>query len=166
MSRQFDTLIQGAVDRYLPQNDWRLLKAQLLAESNLNPNAVSPVGAMGIAQFMPETWRQVSREMNLPSQAGAFDPKWAIPASAFYMRKLWDSWSAPRPDSDRYCLALASYNAGLGNLLAAQKRAGGVNDYAAIIRALPLVTGHHARETTHYVGRIWRLWAQQVGIAL
>ena len=32
-----------------------LLLSQLTAESGLNPNAVSPVGARGIAQFMPGT---------------------------------------------------------------------------------------------------------------
>ena len=32
-----------------------LLAAQLMAESNFNPFAVSPAGAEGIAQFMPGT---------------------------------------------------------------------------------------------------------------
>ena len=32
-----------------------LLAAQLYAESNFNPFAVSPAGAQGIAQFMPGT---------------------------------------------------------------------------------------------------------------
>ena len=34
-----------------------LLAAQLMAESNFNPFAVSPAGAAGIAQFMPGTAR-------------------------------------------------------------------------------------------------------------
>jgi hypothetical protein len=78
------------------------------------------------------------------------------------MAKLLNSWSAPRPDIDRYCLALASYNAGFGNLLKAQKAAGGANDYASIIRSLPHVTGHHAAETTAYVKRILNYFNQMV----
>lgn len=47
----------------MPGVDWRLLKAQYYQESHLKPNAVSPVGAAGVAQFMPATWRQISREL-------------------------------------------------------------------------------------------------------
>jgi membrane-bound lytic murein transglycosylase F len=162
MPTQYDELIRAAVAQYLPDHDWRLLKAQYMAESRLDPNAVSPVGARGIAQFMPATWDEVSQELGYPSDASPFDADLAIPAGAYYMAKLLNSWSAPRPDLDRYCLALASYNAGFGHLLKAQKAAGGANDYASIIRALPQVTGHHAAETTAYVKRILNYFNQMV----
>ncbi len=47
-----------------------LLAAQLMAESNFNPFAVSPVGAQGIAQFMPSTAAYVSRILALLGGAG------------------------------------------------------------------------------------------------
>lgn len=162
MPTQYDELIRAAVAQHLPDHDWRLLKAQYLAESRLDPNAVSPVGAQGIAQFMPGTWADVAHELGYPADITPFDPEAAIPAGAYYMAKLLNSWSAPRPDIDRYCLALASYNAGFGNLLKAQKAAGGANDYASIIRALPQITGHHAAETTAYVKRILNYFNQMV----
>jgi len=158
MTHQYDALIKQAAEQYLPNHDWRLLKAQYLAESRLDPNAVSPVGAQGIAQFMPGTWSDVAKELGYPADITPFDPEAAIPAGAYYMAKLLNGWSAPRPDIDRYCLALASYNAGFGNLLKAQKAAGGANDYASIIKALPEVTGKHALETTTYVKRILNYW--------
>ena len=43
----------GAASRYGVSAS--LLAAQLMAESNFNPNAISPAGAQGIAQFMPAT---------------------------------------------------------------------------------------------------------------
>ncbi len=159
---QYDERIRQAAEAYLPKRDWRLYKAQLIAESALNPNAVSPAGAQGIAQFMPGTWAEVSQELALPPTAEATDPLFAIPAGAYYMGRLVGKWTSPRPDIDRYCLALASYNAGFGNLLKAQWITGGANDYATIIAALPQVTGAHADETTRYVPRILREFNQLV----
>lgn len=158
---RYDDRIEAAAEQYLPGVDWRLLKAQYFQESRLDPEAVSPVGAAGVAQFMPGTWQQISRELGLgqvsPHLAGP-----AIKAGAYYMGKLRKQWSAPRPQADRLSLAMASYNAGLGNLLKAQRVAGGANRYAPIIDALPKVTGHHAQETTTYVDRIWNYWTRML----
>lgn len=159
---QYDERIQQAAGAYLPTRDWRMYKAQIIAESALNPLAVSPVGAKGLAQFMPGTWAEVSQELALPPTAEATDPFFAIPAGAYYMGSLVSKWTSPRPDIDRYCLALASYNAGFGNLLKAQLVAGGANDYAAIIAGLSQVTGDHAAETTDYVPRILHIFNRLV----
>ena len=77
-----------------------LLAAQLYAESNFNPFAVSSAGAQGIAQFMPGT----ARAMGLDDP---FDAAQAIDAQAHLMRDLLRQFgSVP--------LALAAYNAGPG----------------------------------------------------
>ena len=75
-----------------------LLAAQLLAESNFNPFAVSPAGASGIAQFMPET--AASYGLSDP-----FDPDRAIDAQAHLMSDLLEQFG-------EVSLALAAYNAG------------------------------------------------------
>ena len=156
MKNQYDQLIKNASDDYLPGIDWRLLKAQLMAESGLNPNAKSPVGAQGIAQFMPGTWDQIAKEMNLPDHANPYQPERAIPAAAYYMRKLWDTWTTEREQTDRYFLALASYNAGLGNILKAQKKADMATEYKPIAAHLHQVTGEdNSNETISYVRRIY-----------
>lgn len=75
-----------------------LLVAQLMAESNFNPYAVSPAGAQGIAQFMPSTAAAYGL-------ADPFDPAAAIDAQAHLMADLLEQF-------DSVPLALAAYNAG------------------------------------------------------
>jgi soluble lytic murein transglycosylase-like protein len=76
-----------------------LLAAQLMAESNFNPFAVSPAGARGIAQFMPAT--AAAYGLRDP-----FDAPAAIDAQARLMADLL------RQFGGRMELALAAYNAG------------------------------------------------------
>ena len=136
--------------------DWRLLKAQCYQESRLRPLARSPVGAMGLCQFMPGTWSDMQRRY--PDLTDPWLPIQSIRAAAIYMNDLHRGWSSPRPAPDRYMLALASYNAGFGNLLSAQKLCNGAALYAPIVECLPQVTGKHADETTGYVRNIISRW--------
>ena len=77
-----------------------LLAAQLMAESGFDPSAVSPAGALGIAQFMPSTGRSYGLR-------DPFDPIASIDAQAHLMSDLLRQFhSVP--------LALAAYNAGSG----------------------------------------------------
>lgn len=157
---EYDVRIRQAADVHLPGVDWRLLKAQFIAESALDPHAISPANAMGLAQVMPGTWEDICKELGWPESADPFDADLSIRAGAYYMGKMLSVWTSPRPEMDRYCLALASYNAGAGHLINAQKaaqrqlRADDVNDYASIIRALPTITGNASGETISYVRRI------------
>ncbi len=77
-----------------------LLAAQLMAESGFDPNAGSPAGASGIAQFMPGT--AATYGLTDP-----FDPVAAIEAQAHLMSDLLRQFGSPE-------LALAAYNAGPG----------------------------------------------------
>lgn len=100
-----------------------LLAAQLEAESGFDPAAVSPVGAQGIAQFMPGTWPRWGRDENLDGIADPFDPADAIPAQARYdcalAAQLEPAVAAGRLTGDLTDLMLAAYNAGPGAVLAA-----------------------------------------------
>jgi transglycosylase-like protein with SLT domain/D-alanyl-D-alanine carboxypeptidase-like protein/putative Flp pilus-assembly TadE/G-like protein len=77
-----------------------LLAAQIYAESNFNPFAVSPAGAQGIAQFMPGT----AAGLGL---SNPFDATAAIDAQAHLMHNLLARFASVP-------LALAAYNAGEG----------------------------------------------------
>lgn len=151
---KYDRQIRSAASLYLPGVDWRLWKAQLYQESRLDPNAVSPVGASGLAQFMPATWEQVSREMGT-GRVSPFLAEPAILAGAYYMGRLRSTWSSERSELDRHKLAAASYNAGIGSMLQAQRLCQMQVTYDAIIRCLPQVTGRHSAETIQYIERIW-----------
>ena len=75
------------------------LAAILQQESGYNPDAVSPTGAEGIAQFEPGTAAS--------NGVSPFDPSSAIPGAASLLAQyhsLFGSWS----------LAAAAYNAGVG----------------------------------------------------
>ena len=136
--------------------DWRLLKAQCYQESRLDPFARSPVGAMGLCQFMPGTWKEAQRA--IPGIGSAWLPEASIRAAGWYMGRLHRIWSAKREPMDRYMLAAASYNAGAGHLIKAQRLCGGAAEYAAISPCLVIVTGHHSKETLGYVRNIVGRW--------
>lgn len=75
-----------------------LMAGQLMAESGFDPNAGSPAGAQGIAQFMPST--AAAYGLTNP-----YDPVAAIDAEAHLMHDLLQQLGSPE-------LALAAYNAG------------------------------------------------------
>ncbi|MGM7669282.1 transglycosylase SLT domain-containing protein [Microbacterium sp. A93] len=90
-----------------------VLAAQIDQESGWNPEAVSPAGAQGIAQFMPATWAQWG------NGADPFDPHAAIEAQGRYMKHLYDQMSSLSGDGNEAIrLTLAAYNAGPGAVLA------------------------------------------------
>lgn len=155
----YDAEIKRAVDLYWSSYpDWLSWKAQLYQESRLRTDAVSPAGARGLAQFMPGTWRDVTRQLGLPHGAMPSDARYAIEAGAYYMAKLRSEWKSPRPAIERERLTQASYNAGIGNIVAAQRRCGYPAGYAETVACLPSVTGQRASETLAYVKMIaqWR----------
>ncbi len=90
------------------------LAAQIHQESGCRATAISPVGAQGLAQFMPSTAKDMARLY--PTQLGPADPTnpaWAIKAQARYMRDLTRSTQG-RTECDTWAFGLSAYNGGLG----------------------------------------------------
>lgn len=87
-----------------------LLEAVVWQESRWRENAVSPVGARGLAQLMPDTARYLGVD--------ASDPYQNLEGGARYLREQLDRFDG---DLEK---ALAAYNAGPGRV----ERAGGIPD--------------------------------------
>jgi soluble lytic murein transglycosylase-like protein len=137
---------------------WKDRAAQVRQESGFNPQAQSPVGARGLAQFMPGTWSWVKAQGWVPSEATPVDVEPALQGQHRYM-----GWLEARCEG-RWTPALGAYNAGLGSVRKAQLVAQslGLEGADAWLRALPHVTQAHARETQTYIQRI-RQFRQELG---
>ena len=153
-TKAFDKYFKSGVARFWPQGykDWCWLKAQAIAESNLITTAVSPKGAKGILQIMPNTWKDLKKQYR--QDGNIFEAKANIMYSAAYMRQMLDFWIFDRSKLCRLELAQASYNAGAGNILKAQGLAQGARCWGRISQQLVNVTGNNAIETIGYVDRI------------
>ena len=117
---EYDRHFRKYSKRYFgPLFDWHWFKAQAIAESNLNADAVSHVGARGLMQIMPDTFKEITDKN--PHFAEVDQPRWNIAAGIYYDRLLYRKFPTT-PVQDRLYLALASYNAGFGRILIASRK--------------------------------------------
>ncbi len=155
---KYDRYFSKYSKRYFgPGFDWHYFKAQAVAESRLQADARSRVGALGVMQIMPRTFEEITRKN--PSIKGTREqPRWNISAGIYYDRMIWNLWKADRPHLDRINFMFGSYNAGKGNIIKAQKIANkkGLNPnmWGSIKSTLPDVTGEKSKETIGYVNKI------------
>lgn len=154
---RYDETFRKYAQRFFgPGYDWRVFKAQAMAESNIDMNAKSWVGARGIMQLMPSTFKEI-RSQN-PEIQSINKPEWNIAAGIFYDRQLYTQWLAQQGDSDSFPFMMASYNAGRGTLLRAQGIARNrVLDPAlwlSVTTVAPEVPRWRHQETLTYVERI------------
>jgi len=118
------------------------------------------MGATGVMQIMPRTGAEIARQTGV--RGPLTSPVISVFYGAFYMRRQLNIWSSPRPQLARLELAWASYNAGAGHIIKAQKLAGGHLLWCGIAPHLHRVTGRHAQETITYVRRIHRWYSELV----
>jgi len=123
------TLAQAAADNELPEEFFTRLIWQ---ESRFDSGAVSPAGAQGIAQFMPQT-------AAMRGLANAFEPLEALREAGAYLRELRTTFRG------NLGLAAAAYNAGPAQ----------VEAWLAGRRSLPVETQAYVRIVTGYAAEAW-----------
>ena len=121
-------LAAWAAKKYLLPDSF--VKSVMKAESGFQPNAVSPKGAIGLMQLMPDTARVLGVDPR--------DPHQNADGGAQYLRQLLAKYEN---DPNQVLLALAAYNAGP----AAVERYHGVPPY---------------KETREYILRVLKNWDQ------
>ena len=156
-TERYDPIFRKYTKRYFGVGtDWRLFKAQGMAESDLTPTARSRVGARGIMQLMPSTYGQIKSA--LPRFGAIDDPEWNIAAGILHDRDLWTLWGKDVPESERWAFMFASYNAGEGTIRRARRAAEAArldrSRWPAIETVAPKVERWRYSETLGYVRTI------------
>ncbi len=89
-----------------------LLAAVVKTESNFDPLAVSPKGAVGLMQVMPDTGKWAAQKSGIGGYSNdrLFDPEYNISIGSWYLADLKSEFNGD------VVLMLAAYNGGRGNV--------------------------------------------------
>ena len=138
--------------------DWRLLAAVIYQESHFRINAVSPKGARGLMQMMPQTAERFDVQNIL-------DPQESIGAGVEFLCRLQRIFKpAAKNSTELKKIVLGAYNAGegrIGEFVDRARQSGisriGWNDIATQIDTLE---GFRLGETVAYVDRVMELYRE------
>lgn len=140
---KYDLHFQRWGVHYFPFESWHWWKSQAIAESGLNPKAVSWCGAQGLMQLMPTTARSLG-------VTNSWDEEMNIMGGIKYDRQVWGYFK----NKD---LMFAGYNCGVGNVQKAQRKTD-CSTWSCVTITLSSVTGKHAQETINYVAHINKIY--------
>ena len=154
---RYDPVFRKYTKRYFgPAFDWKYFKAQGMAESGLDSNATSWVGARGVMQLMPSTYRDIASHR--PDFGTIDQPEWNIAAGIMHDRYLWTLYQKDISDDERHRFMFASYNAGEGTIKRAitvvTRDQPGPPAWSSVEHVAPTVGRWRYTETLGYVRRI------------
>lgn len=141
--------------------------AQIHQESRWRHDARSPVGAIGMAQFMPATAKWIGGMDRELATRDPMNPAWAVRALVVYDKWLWDRVTAVDA-CNRMAFAMAAYNGGLGwtNKRKARSPQPGIC-FGATCAINPGIHPANQRENQHYpeviLKRYEPLYANTIG---
>jgi membrane-bound lytic murein transglycosylase F len=156
ISERYDPTFRKYTKRYFgPAFDWKYFKAQGIAESGLDSSAKSWVGARGVMQLMPSTYRDIASRR---PEFGTIDqPEWNIAAGIMHDRYLWMLYQNEISDDERHRFMFASYNAGEGTInraISVARAKVGPPVWSSVEQIAPTVGRWRYTETLGYVRRI------------
>lgn len=135
--------------------DWLLMEAQGYQESQLNQNAKSRVGAVGIMQLMPATGRQMNVGDVHQTEAN-------IDAGVKYMRFVMNNYYSNEPITrlNKALFTFASYNAGVGRIeqLRQEAKRRGLNPNVWFGNVEYIAGDKIGQETVTYVSNIYKYY--------
>jgi soluble lytic murein transglycosylase-like protein len=124
--------------------DKALVYAIVRQESRFNPMAVSPAGAVGLMQVMPEAAARAAGDDKLKADMSPmFDPAFNLRVGQDYV-----TWLMERGVGYDILRTVAAYNGGPGTLLKTAKMVGEDSDSLMLIESLP------SQETRNYVEKV------------
>lgn len=152
---KYDAQIRSSIKEWWPDlPEWKLGKAQLIAESNLDPNICSSANACGLAQFLGPVWADMAKALAFGVGISRFDANASTQAYAYYMARLRWQWRRNRTPLEAHWPAVASYNRGIGNIIKDQTECSG----ARLWPQIEPCTAKHTMETVSYIKRIVDIW--------
>jgi membrane-bound lytic murein transglycosylase MltF len=135
--------------------DYLLMAAQGYQESQLNQEAKSAVGAIGVMQVMPATGKDLA-----VGDINKVEPN--IHAGVKYFRFMMDEFykDEPMDDVNKGLMTLASYNAGPGRIrqLRRETEKRGLNPNVWFGNVERVVSERIGRETVTYVSNIYKYY--------
>ncbi|MDP1907671.1 MAG: lytic transglycosylase domain-containing protein [Hyphomicrobium sp.] len=126
----YASFVHEAAQRFDVPASW--IGAVMAMESGGDVLALSPQGAMGLMQIMPDTWAGLRARHGLG--ADPYEPRDNILAGAAYLREMHDRYGSPG--------FLAAYNAGPARY----------DEYLATGRELPAETQHYVAMLASMIG--------------
>ena len=154
-SDEGDARKRTKLDKLAVPTDEEVIKRQAFAESSFDPKKVSPKGAIGLFQVLPDTYGDYKKKTKDKGPISRLkDPKHSFAVRNWYMDDLGNSTMIKDKPHGRVVAEakkLAAYNWGRGDLskyLSSQKDSG-VDIYHSLdwVQGLP-------RETRDYLGRV------------
>ena len=120
--------------------DKYLIYAIIKNESNFNSKAISNQDAKGLMQIMHNTGEEIANKLNIENEL--YNEETNIQLGAYYLSQLIQKYN-------NYLLAIAAYNAGMGNVDAWINK-GIINADGSNIENIPI------KETNNYVRKVFR----------
>lgn len=154
ISRKYISPYDNLIRRYAETMgwDWRLYAALIFKESRFSPTALSPKGAMGLAQVQPSSVEKFNA-------GDLFDPEENLRVGSLYLNSILNRINEEGiTPGEKIKIALASYNAGFYRIAEARQVAAEAgldsNVWDDIVEAFKLMPGFDGTATILYVERV------------